>query len=419
MPCAVWSKHFDSEAQVSGHRIVADADGGVLLSSSIKGSVNFGGAPLTSGPQSLDLTAAKLDAAGNVVWSKLFKGTGDHYDGGIAIDGEGHFVLSGSFDGTIDFGGGALVSDAINNIFVAKLGSAAAGHLWSKRFPGSANSADVAVAADGHIVVAGAFSKGVDFGGGPLASANPGTYEIFLAALDEAGDHLWSESFGGAGFDLAGSVAVDGAGNVLLAGIFEGVIDFGGGALSAMGSSAFVARFDPLGKHIWSKSFGDGHVWQMRVDPAGSVTLIGGGKGMDFGGGPLTDWNFVAKLDAAGNHLWSRSFGQLMVDSLFDADTDASGNVFLTGFVSSPVDLGGGPLAGDGQGHLFVAKLDSDGNHVWSSTFGHDASGLGVAADAAGNVIVRGELSESVDFGLGPLTRTGVYQDFFVVKFIP
>ena len=47
--------------------------------------------------------------------------------------------------------------------------------------------------------------------------------------------HLWSVSFGELERQESWSVAVDGAGNVLLTGLFEGTVDFGGGPLTSEG----------------------------------------------------------------------------------------------------------------------------------------------------------------------------------------
>ena len=58
--------------------------------------------------------------------------------------------------------------------------------------------------------------------------------------------HLWSERFGDASSQIALAVAVDVSDNVIVAGYFEGAVDFGGGALtSAGGYDVFVAKFGP------------------------------------------------------------------------------------------------------------------------------------------------------------------------------
>src|SRR5262249_47559744 len=85
---------------------------------------------------------------------------------------------------------------------------------------------------------------------------------------------FWSKRFGNntRSAPPQPSTAVDGAGNVLLTGFFDGSVDFGGGPLTSAGwSDIFVVKLDPAGNHLWSKRFGDGlnqHAWATAVDAA-------------------------------------------------------------------------------------------------------------------------------------------------------
>jgi hypothetical protein len=138
----------------------------------------------------------------------------------------------------------------------------------------------------------GYFNGSVDFGGGPLTSVL-GSFDIFLAKFDSAGNHLWSKRFGGASNEYPTAVAVDGSGNAFLTGDIFGSVDFGGGLLtSAGGQDIFLAKFDPAGNHLWSKRFGDtvGQLGKgIAVDGSGNAFLTGAFFGsVDFGGGPLT-----------------------------------------------------------------------------------------------------------------------------------
>jgi hypothetical protein len=86
--------------------------------------------------------------------------------------------------------------------------------------------------------------------------------------------------------------------------------------------------------------------------------------------------------------------------------TDAQGSLLVTGGFSGRMDLGGGVLVANALGDTgnwsglggFAAKFSGQGQHVWSRAFqsGDDEAfderlrGHGVAADAAGNVLVAG-----------------------------
>src|SRR6185369_10039985 len=104
--------------------------------------------------------------------------------------------------------------------------------LWSKRVGGAGNERGYSIAVDqaGDVIVAGSFEQTVDFGGGPLTSA--GSRDVFIAKYSGlTGAHVWSKRFGSVGDDYGYGVGADPDGNVVLAGAFAGTVDFGGGAL--------------------------------------------------------------------------------------------------------------------------------------------------------------------------------------------
>ncbi|WP_437636656.1 hypothetical protein [Sorangium sp. So ce854] len=70
---------------------------------------------------------------------------------------------------------------------------------------------------------------------------------------------------------------------------------------------------------------------------------------------------FIVSLDITGSHRWSRQFGDEMDQEATSVCVDSSGNVIVAGVNSGNISLGGENI---GPG-IFVAKLDSDGNHMW------------------------------------------------------
>src|SRR5205085_973468 len=96
-------------------------------------------------------------------------------------------------------------------------------------------------------------------------------------------------------------------------------------------------------------------------------------------------------------------------DVPFTIATDGSGNILLTGYSEGPIDFGGGPLSQVLGSNAFVTKLDSSGAHVWSRGYGMSARGIGVAADALGNVLVTGSFWDSIT--IGPVTHPSAGAD--------
>ncbi len=76
---------------------------------------------------------------------------------------------------------------------------------------------------------------------------------------DASGSPIWSQHYGdanSAGPAAASATSIDGLGNLLLTGSFEGVVDFGTGPLPGIGHDAFVLKLAPDGSASWSRRFG-------------------------------------------------------------------------------------------------------------------------------------------------------------------
>jgi hypothetical protein len=361
------------------------------------------------------------------LWTKRFGSTGIDCGRNLTNDASGNFFATGPFEGSVDFGGGSLTSAGDWDIFLARY-DGEGNHLWSKRFGGTGMEYGKSLDNDafGNIFVTGYFEDSVDFGGGVLTSLGVG--DIFLIKYDGTGNHLWSKSFGGAGADYGFNLATAISGNVFVIGSFAGIVDFGGGLLtSAGGRDIFLAGYAANDDHLWSKRFGSSGYdsgFGLVIDPSGNIFVTGNFEGgVDFGGGTLTSAGsydiFLARYNSNGNHLWSKRFGGVGVDFGRSLAVDATGNAFLTGDFEGSADFGGGPLTSAGGSDFFLAWYTANGNHLWSKRFGSTGSDVGtsLATDPSGNVVVTGCFEESVDFGGGPLISAGV-SDIFLSKYV-
>lgn len=386
-------------------------------------------------------TTSASGGSGGFGWSSAYGGTSDDYGWAVAVDPvSGGFVLTGSFGGPVDFGGGALQNFTGSNLVIAKYTEAGA-HVWSKGFggPGSGRPLAVAVDASGYILVTGWFTSTIDFGGGPLSSGSTSNPDIFVVKFSSAGAHVWSKKFGSSvsmvtlnPVESGRAIDADSSGNVIVGGSFLGTVNFGGSAMTSVGDlgfqDGFLAKFASAdGAHIWSKQIGtDGQndaVNGVAVESSGNVVVTGGFEGtVNFGGGAITATAtdvFVAKYNSAGTHTWSKKLGGSLPDLAKAVAVDSSGNVAIIGTFGGTVDFGGGQLISSGYQDIFVAKLSASGAHVWSKRFGGSLgldSGNGVAIDASGNVLVTGFFAGTTDFGGGQKVCVGGW-DIFVAKY--
>jgi hypothetical protein len=433
----IWSKRFGGSSPDYYSFLYVDNSSNIYITGYFGSStIDFGGGTLTNAG-GYDIFLAKFDSNGNHLWSKRIGGSSSDSGNSVSVDSSGNVYITGFFmSSTIDFGGGSLTNAGSSDLFLAKFDSNG-NQKWSKRFGGSSSDSGNSVSVDssGNVYITGDFSSStIDFGGGSLTNA--GSSDLFLAKFDSNGNHLWSKRFGGSNDDYGYYVSVDRSSNVYITGYFHSsTIDFGGGKLTNAGvSDIFLTKLDSSGNHLWSKRFG-GSSWDkgssVSVDSSGNVYITGYfySSTIDFGGGALTNAGgydiFIAKFDSNGNHLWSERFGGSNSDYGQSVSVDSSGNVYITGyFYSSTIDFGGGALTNANAPYysdIFLAKFDSNGNHLWSKRFGgsNDDYGNSVSEDKSGNVYVTGFFyGSNIDFGGCPLSSEG-NQDIFLSKFLP
>jgi hypothetical protein len=393
------------------HAVSIDAAGNVAVGGNFKMPIDLGEGSLSTGGSFL----AGFGPSGAPVWSKAFGASSDLTL--VVSDGAGGVVAGGTFTGTINCGGGPLVNSGGNNaIFVARL-DGAGNHLWSKQFGDGSSDAEIgALVNDGAngILLAGTYGGSISFGGPALTPAGGATNGDFVAEIDlGAGGPLWSKGFPSTSNILAG---VDGSQNIVIAGSFQSSVDLGGGPLTpAGGMDIFVAGLDPQGNFQWSKSFGsisDDGLSAIAVSPSGGVLMSGiASDTINFGGASQPpNAAFLVVLNGAGNHVWSKSFsGVVEVNGLA---ADGAAGFLVAGTAIGDVGLGATDIPPNGDGaDLMVVKIDPAGNSLWARRAGNSssASAYGVAVNAGHTAALAGMArTGSVDFGTGPLSCTGV-----------
>jgi hypothetical protein len=387
-----------------------------------KDALDFGDGPLTSAGGS-DAFVAKLDADGDVIWSR---GLGDGLDQQavqVAVDGDGGVVLAGHI-------GSATGTGAPHTAFVTWLDPDGEEVLTRPlgAFLSPARITGLALHSSGDAVLTGTFEGTVDFGGGPMTSA--GLDDVFVVRYDRQGAVRFGRRFGDSGHQgNAGGVAVDESGNSYVTGGFEGAVDFGEGPVQNQGDlDVFLVKLRPDGSTAWAKAFGDvGHqeAGPIAVTPGGRIAVAGTFEGViDFGGGPMQSTQgyhfnlFVAALDADGEHRFSKSFGDVDGEEAVGLGFDASGDLIMAGNFAGDLVIGDQGLATHGSWDIFAVRFDRGGTPVASRQFGdnHAQRCKGVAVDPLGQVLLAGAFEGALDFGDGALVSTAGDADAFIAR---
>jgi hypothetical protein len=306
--------------------------------------------------------------------------------------------------------------DWINDYATIKY-SGAGVPLWTKRYrPGNGPNMALALAVDasGNVFVTG---RSYPFGSN--AAADSAT-----VAYSGAGVTLWTKLHNGP----ASALAVDGSGNVLVAG--DSTIKYSG-----------------AGVPLWTNRFGLRIANSVAVDASGNVFVAG----YSIGSGGDSDYAVIA-YSGAGVPLWTDSYGGrgAASDIAKAVAVDASGNVFVTGYsygtefyedyatiaysgagVPLWTNRYNGPgnrsdiaiaMAVDRSGNVFVTGISyGSGGDSDSATIAYSGAGVplwtnrcsgspsGVAVDGSGNVFVTGSSGTIAYSGAGVALWTNRY----------
>jgi hypothetical protein len=322
------------------------------------------------------------------------------------------------------------------------LGAAYQGKLvWARAFGGLDRDEAKAVAIDaaGNVAAAGIFTGEVDFGVGKFTSKDTSG---FVGVLGPDGKPTWMAQLSAhqtakeaaaeptvADVTVSG-VAFAGKGNLAVVGWFSNVLQVGDLSVKAKGADdAFVAMFDKAGKPQWVKALGGDNVdiaWGVAAAPDGGLAVIGERRGAaDFGGGEFEAKGkadiWLVRLNADGDHLWSKSWGDFGEDNGRAVAFDSRGDVIIACEMDLPLDFGDGkPLPHKGKGDVAIVKLSTVGNLRWARSFGNtfDDVVLGLTVDGADDIIFSGSFEDKLTIGKDHLTA-GERADAYVAKLDP
>ncbi len=268
---------------------------------------------------------------------------------------------------------------------------------WFKTFGGNRNDVcdDVLLADDGSYFLVG--TTNLEFE--PEMQG-----DVYLIKTDAAGDVLWERTYEKEGYQGGQAISRTSDGGLLVSG--------GTSSSSTNGMDVYLMKLDQDGNELWFKTVG-GPLDEMAAAlqmADGSYILVGNIVDPDdfvadpgaagYGGFEGRSNVYLAKLDADENELWSHAYG-------------GEKNVLITGGIQTPD--GGGlilatityfPESGD---DVWLFKVDGDGNEVWSRTWEEGTIGAHDAVQTAdGNYLITGSYSLSGE--------TGSNEDFLFIK---
>jgi Leucine-rich repeat (LRR) protein len=389
-PNLTWNSFLGGSGDDRGEAIAVDGSGNVYVTG--YNTISWG-SPVRAKSSGNDAFVAKVDSNGGLIWNTFLGGTGDDYGYGIAVDGNGEvFVAGGS---SANWGSPVRVYSSGNDAFVARL-NVSGSLIWNSFIGGGGGDYGYDISIDGSDAYVTGYSSST--WGSPVRAYNS-SIDAFAAKLNSSGSLIWNTFLGGSSGDYGYDIALDGSGNIYVTG--DSGYNWGSPVRPwTSGSDAFAAELNNSGSLVWNTFLGGSFAdtgGGIAVDGSGNVYVAG--ESYSTWGTPVRAYNlspdaYVAKLNTSGSLTWNTFLGGNGSDrgSYHSGEIamDNDGNVYVIGYSNS---TWGSPVrAYTSSNDAFAAKLNNSGSLTWNTFLGGngDDRSQAIAVDNSRNVYITG-----------------------------
>lgn len=418
-----WANQVSGSIDDSGNGIAMDSNGNVFVTGIFSGTLTIGTEMLES-TGSYDSFIIKYDSNGNFLWAKSSDNNGNNACYGVSTDEFGNCIITGKFYDSITFDDWTLTSSGSKDIYLVKL-DPNINVIWAKKAGGIDDDSGGAIAVNnlGEIFISGYFEGTAYFDSVILTNPEP---RVFIAKYDIDGNVIWARETNVLFTrGLGPNITADDFGNCCITTHIDGSSE----------TDMYVAKYDLNGNVSWSRiidgagsytyDYGQG----IAVDSLGNVFVAGVFDGtlnfasdtLDCSGSSSWEDIFLAKYDPNGNELWARQLCGVHYEhgQTLSIVTDREDNIIVIGYFEGSVNLEEITLTSNGDKDIFVCKYDSNGDLLWALNNGglsHDR-GSSIAANGCGNITAIGTFRDEITFGSTTLTCPSGF-DIFVAKII-
>jgi hypothetical protein len=360
---------------------------------------------------------AKLNPTGGLVYATYLGSDQDPGSGSaggisIAVDAAGDAYVYGAAGTVAATTPNALDPSPIptpsstgSNDYVAELNPTGSGLLYATYLPGAAdgwgqaNTGAIALDGSGNIYVAGRAGSGLPVTAGAYQTTPGGAYFMKIdPALSGAASVLYASYFGDSGPQATG-IAVDGAGNAYVEGY-----------TGAAAHKVFVAKFDPALSGAASLVYS---------------TYLGGSTpvGWNYGSGYVTNEATIQTPEIAGGIAVDSAGDAYVTSATNDTDFPTTAGAYQTTSNLYPSNSAQPPC------DVIVTKLNATGSLVYSTYLGGgknggsgtSSGGAGITVDANGDAYVTGWTNSNSFPTKNPVQSTNIGGGFdsFVTELNP
>ena len=411
-PVVEWAKTYGGSDVEYPADILLTADNKYIIA----GSTNSKDFDVTQNRGGEDVWVVKLDEDGTLLWQKTYGGTGNEGATSIKQTKDGGYMLLGV---TSSKDGDFIANKGSTDIFLSKL-DAQGNILWTKIYGGSSNDypSSFFETTTGELVMSvSSKSKDLDF---PLNYGDYDMWVLKLSSKGDIiwKKHIGGTSYDFA----EEVIQVDNYSYLLVGftgSTDSDMVDHKGFITSKRDT---WIKIDTFGQVLWHKTYGFEPIGfftgivAVKSDSTGFIAVggcsIAGNYSVEHDDADI----FVSKLDRNGNLMWRKVIGGLGGEAAHDVEVLADGSYAILSATNSKVS--GDITASYGGGSdYWVIRLDSKGEKIlWQLALGgsgfDNCETRGMIVTKDNKIVIVGETS-SVD---GTFSKMKGEYDWGIVK---
>ena len=279
---------------------------------------------------------------GQITFEKVFGHTWAEY---------GYSVLQTTDSGYIICGSSASFPSKNDDVYIIKTDQYG-NLLWNRNYGGSWNETghSISKTSDGGYIISAEYFHPVQ-----------DVLKSYLLRINFEGDTLWTKYYAQPGNNNA-RCAIE---------TYDGSFIFCGAILTLSTSDGFVMKTDQSGEFIWSKTYGavnDTWFYDMKQTADSGYIICGG---META--PGYDDFYVIKTDISGDTIWTRLFGGPGYDAAYSVVENTDGSYVVAGLSWNTVE--------QTFFDVLVIKLNHQGDTVWTKRYGGYEASMGYFLD--------------------------------------
>lgn len=362
----LWDRTYGGANVDAGTAMCTTSDGGLV----IVGSSESVSAHVQADNGLRDLWILRVNADGNVLWHRTYGGSGSETSQAVGVAENGDIYVVGTTDSNDGDFGPALGTDDLVFLRLSDDGELQAQSRWGG--PQVATATDLLVLPNGDCIVVGAKV---------FSNNNPPHVDAVLIRLNEMGEVILEETYGGTGYDVALAITTGPAGKLVVVG--ETRSNDGDVALNMGMGDGWMLSVTPNGELIDERTFGGEYNDQLSdvtmTSDGGMIVTGYYSYPMLISGSMQASTLVVAeKLNANGDTEWIKEYGGTNGDYGRLVQEHPSGGYLL--YASAYSNDGDAPPSVM-QADTWLLRLDADGELLWHRPFGgpwsfDSASGL-------------------------------------------